>query len=218
MSGIFIRLLLLVAIVAFAGFSAEAHDAAPRTCVFIGDAITVGVRNKPVAVTANQRFSYLVAKQTKCREVNIGAGPDTTDAMLARFDNDVPQHKPSIIYIMTQNDFWPLSQVPLQRSETNLRALIEKGKALGAEVQLITPPPLTEANCRRPVPRDSCKKLVKQISLEPVYLGMQRRVANETGVRLIDANKAMGRRAVKLLGDPWNPNPAGHKFIAELID
>lgn len=190
---------------------------APRVCAFLGDSITAGVRKSPT-VTEKQRFTYLVAKRKKCKEVNAGVGSDTTTLMLERFDRDVAQHKPNLIYVMSENDYWPLSKISLEESEKNIREIIGKAKAIGAEVQIVTPPPVGvwDQVCGAPIPRDSCKKLEAQRELEPSYIEMQRRVAKETGVQLIDVYKA--KWTGKHFQDPWHPNVTGQKLIADMLD
>jgi lysophospholipase L1-like esterase len=130
--------------------------------------------------------------------------------MLQRFDRDVAEHRPTLIVIMTQNDYWPGSKIELARSEANIRQMIERGLALGAEVRLATPPPVTPEV-------GSFAGAAEQRALEPDYIDMQRRLVLEYRLKPADVHRVFNGRARQLLGDPWHPNADGQAVIADTI-
>ena len=123
-----------------AASASQPAGAAPRSAdvprvVFLGDSLTAGL-----GVDAEQAFPALVGKALEGEKipvhvVNAGVSGDTTAGGLRRLDWLLRQ-KPDVIVVgLGGND--GLRGVELNASEENLRAIIRKSRAGGAEVLLL---------------------------------------------------------------------------------
>lgn len=70
--------------------------------------------------------------------INLGIGGNTSFDLLSRFDDDVPQHNPDFVWIMTgTNDYW--NYISAAQYKQNIQSLISKVEALGAKPVIVTP-------------------------------------------------------------------------------
>ncbi len=68
--------------------------------------------------------------------INMGIGGNTTQDLVDRFDSDVTPNNPDTVWILAgTNDYW--QGVPAAQYKNNMRTLINKSKAIGAEVIII---------------------------------------------------------------------------------
>ncbi len=68
--------------------------------------------------------------------INQGIGGNTTQDLVDRFDNDVTPNSPDTVWILAgTNDYW--QGVTAAQYKSNLQTLIDKSKAIGAEVIII---------------------------------------------------------------------------------
>ena len=141
--------------------------------------------------------------------INAGISGHTTVNALARIDRDVLAHKPDLVTVMFGlND---MTRVSLDDYKTNLKTIVEKCRAVGAEVVLATPNNVINTSSR------PTNKLV-------TYCDVVRKVGRELGIPICDTYQQLdGTRAEDsfdwrlLMSDPIHPNMAGHKSIAERL-
>ena len=141
--------------------------------------------------------------------MNAGISGHTTINALARIDKDVIARKPDLVTVMFGlND---MTRVPLEEYRANLKTIVEKCRAVGAEVMLCTPNNVTDTSGR---PTETLLK----------YAAVVREVATEMKAPLADCYNAF--EAVRaespfewamLMSDEIHPNMDGHKQIAETI-
>lgn len=141
--------------------------------------------------------------------INAGISGHTTVNALSRIDRDVLAHKPDLVTVMFGlND---MTRVSLKDYRANLKTIVEKCRAVGAEVVLATPNNVINTSSR---PTD---KLIK-------YCDIVREVGRELGISICDTYQQLnGVRAEDpfgwrlLMSDSIHPNMAGHKSIAERL-
>jgi len=141
--------------------------------------------------------------------MNAGISGHTTVNALARIDKDVIARKPDLVTVMFGlND---MTRVPLDDYRANLKTIVEKCRAVGAEVMLCTPNNVTDTPSR---PTETLL----------TYVAVVREVAAEMKAPLADCYGAF--EAVRaessfewamLMSDEIHPNMDGHKQIAETI-
>jgi len=179
--------------------------------VFIGDSVTLGARTTPATVLLTQTFSYLIS-QSRGTEINKGVANDNSTGMLARFEADVVAYNPSWIGIMCGTNDCVTGQsysVNIATYESNVRAMIERGLAIGSSIVLFTPP----------ASNDSAVK--SRIS---DYLQVLRKMPVYYNIKLIDVHQIFSEISHNTGGlstylmDNWHPTVAGHALIAGLID
>ena len=120
------------------GLIALAASARADTCVFLGNSITQGVRTEAKTVTAEERFSFLIAGNRGCREINVGVPSDTAAGMIKRFERDVAANSPSLGD--NENDYWPDHNITVEMSEKNLRSIIDRARRLNRDCSDDTTP------------------------------------------------------------------------------
>ena len=150
-----------------------------------------------------------IAPEADIQMVNAGISGNTTVNGLGRIEKDVLAHRPDVVTVMFGlND---MTRVPLAQYRANLREIVTKCRAIGAEVVLATPNNVIDTSSR---PTD---KLVK-------YCDVVREVGRELDVRVCDTYRelmafrhhdAFGWRL--LMSDEIHPNMDGHKRIAEQL-
>jgi acyl-CoA thioesterase I len=120
-----------------AGAEAVTATATPTSApvvVFLGDSLTAGY-----GLSEPDAFPALIAEQLEragrsARVVNAGVSGDTTAGGLSRLDW-LLQQKPAVVLVaLGAND--GLRGVPVAETERNLRRIVERVKAAGAEVVL----------------------------------------------------------------------------------
>jgi acyl-CoA thioesterase I len=109
--------------------------AAEPLVVFLGDSLTAGM-----GLAENQAYPALLEKKlekegTPVRILNAGVSGDTTAGGLARLDWLLGQ-KPDVVVVgLGAND--GLRALPVEQTEKNLREIVRRSKAAGAEVLLL---------------------------------------------------------------------------------
>ena len=141
--------------------------------------------------------------------INAGISGHTTVNALSRIDRDVLRHKPDLVTVMFGlND---MTRVSLDDYRKNLKTIVEKCRAIGAEVVLATP------NNVVTTPSRPTKKLI-------TYCDVVREVGRELGVPVCDSYRQLD--AVRthdefdwrlLMSDAIHPNMDGHKHLAEQL-
>lgn len=149
------------------------------------------------------------APQAKVEMINAGISGHTTENALARIDRDVIAHKPDLVTVMFGlND---MTRVPLEAYRENLKAIVQRCRAVGSEVILATPNNVI-TSAGRPT-----EKLIQ-------YGDAIRQVGIELNVTVCDAYRELD--AVRqhsetewrlLMSDAIHPNMAGHKRIATCL-
>ncbi len=147
-----------------------------------------------------------VSPDSEVEMINAGLSGHTTVNALARIERDVLRHKPDLVTVMYGlND---MTRVPLAQYRSNLKEIVQKCRAIGAEVVLATPNNVTNTDSR------PTQKLIQ-------YCDAVREVAAEMNVTLCDSYCELD--AVRthsdfdwqmLMSDPIHPNMDGHRQIA----
>ncbi len=150
-----------------------------------------------------------VSPDSKVEMINAGLSGHTTVNALARIDHDVLRHKPDLVTVMYGlND---MTRVPLEDYRANLKEIVQKCRAIGAEVVLATPNNVTTTSAR------PTQKLIQ-------YCDAVREVAAEMNVTLCDTYRELD--AVRghadfdwqmLMSDPIHPNMDGHRRLATTL-
>jgi lysophospholipase L1-like esterase len=150
-----------------------------------------------------------VSGMANVKMVNAGISGHTTVNGLARIDLDVLAHKPDLVTVMFGlND---MTRVSLDDYRANLKTIVEKCRAIGAEVVLATPNNVITTGGR------PTEKLI-------TYCDVVREVGRELNVPVCDsyrqldafrANDEFGWRL--LMSDAIHPNMDGHKQMAEQL-
>lgn len=141
--------------------------------------------------------------------INAGVSGNTTVNALERIERDVLAHKPDVVTVMFGlND---MTRVPIEEYRANLKSIIERCRAAGAEVVLCTPNNVEDTEGR------PAAKLLE-------YCGVVREVAEDQKVPLADCCQAFeairqkdGRAWALLMSDEIHPNMDGHELIAHTI-
>ncbi len=179
---------------------ADAPRADETLIVFLGDSLTAGYQLDeseafPAHVEASLRDAGLAA-----RVVNAGVSGDTTTGGLARLDWLLRQ-QPDVLFVgLGGND--GLRGTPLETSEANLRAIVERAQAAGVRVllagMLIPPnygPDYTEA-----------------------FAAIYPRLAADLGVPLIPfLLEGVAARPELNLPDGIHPNAEGQRIVAGTV-
>ncbi len=142
--------------------------------------------------------------------INAGVSGGKTSSALDRIDRDVLAHRPDLVVVMFgMND---VAAHPPDVYEANLRAIIEKVRAIGSEVILCTPNAINQGDERRPL-----AKLGE-------YAGIVLRLGEELGIPVVDFHARFGaiqteapRRWITIMSDAIHPNMRGHELFAERI-
>ena len=140
---------------------------------------------------------------------NAGISGDTSKGGLARLERDVLAHKPHLVTVMFgMND---LVRVPVADFVANMKQIIQRCRAAGAEVVLCTQNSIVNSP-QRPV-----AKLAE-------YSQAIRDLAKIESLSLADCHAAFETVRAKdelewnlLLSDAIHPNMSGHKLFAESI-
>lgn len=138
--------------------------------------------------------------------INAGVSGHTTANGLSRIEKDVLAHKPDLVTVMFGlND---MVRVPLEQYRANLKEIVARCRAAGAEVILATPNAVIDTPAR---------PIAKLVS----YCDVVRAVARELRVPLCDCyqrHAALREHAPFVwrltMSDPIHPNMAGHKRLA----
>lgn len=191
--------------------------------VCIGDSITRGVRP---SVTVEQTFCSRVEAMLRAQGldvdvINAGVGSDRTDGGLLRFDRDVLSHKPQLVTIMfgANDQCWDAGKTgPRISGESyakNLRKMVGRIRAAGAEPIIMTTPPLGSA-WKGPNPIYAEKGNNFELA---AFMDAARRVATDMKAPLVDHfadwQKSSDADFESWLTDGCHPNAVGHEILAK---
>lgn len=197
---------------ALPNLSKKLHKGEPVTFACLGDSVT-GVYYHTGGRRAYTDMLKLALEQAlpgvEFTAINAGVSGNTTVNALERLDQDVLSHKPDLVTIMFGlND---MTRVPIGDYRANLKALIERCRAAGAEVVLCTPNSVTDT------PDRPTSKLLE-------YAAVVREVAASEKVTLADCYSAFEDIRAKsprewafLMSDEIHPNMDGHRELARTI-
>lgn len=223
--------LLSVSLLATGIATAQTKPVEPPTIriVCIGDSITKGARpamGSAKTVTVDETFcsriqAMLREKGLSVEVINAGVGSDRTDGGLLRLDRDALTHKPKFVTIMfgANDQCWDAGKtgprITLEAYERNLREMVDRIRAAGAEPIIMTEPPLGSA-WKGPNPIYAEKGNNFELA---AFMDAARRVAADEKTPLVD-HFAQWRKASDVGVDSWltdgcHPNAAGHEILAE---
>ncbi len=114
--------LLVFALVEFYGCARKIPnlDSPGTTIVAFGDSITAGYGASGASATYPERLAARIGRPV----INAGVNGDTTADGLARIDSVLAQNPWLVIVELGGNDI--LGQVPIERTEANLQAIVER--------------------------------------------------------------------------------------------
>jgi acyl-CoA thioesterase-1 len=165
------------------------HRATGTQIIAFGDSITAGA-----GVRIEEAYPSVLSQILDLPILNRGRGGDTTATALNRLQQDVIQADPWLVIVgLGGNDY--LLQVPLAKTEQNLRQIVTRLQQAGAIV------------------------VVLEMSVEPFngdYEKLYQRVANDTQAYLIP-QVLEGLNDPLYLYDEIHPNQAGHRVMAKRI-
>jgi acyl-CoA thioesterase-1 len=112
----------------------SAARASGPTVVFLGDSLTAGFKLEAEEAYPARVEKLLAERGLPVRAVNAGISGDTSAGGLERLDWLLAQH-PAILFVcLGAND--GLRGLPLESTEANLRAIVERARGAGATVVL----------------------------------------------------------------------------------
>ena len=184
----------------------------PVRIVCIGDSIT-GVYYHSGSVRAYPEMLQIALQKLHPKANisvrNAGISGDTSKGGLARLEHDVLVHKPHLVTVMFgMND---LVRVPVADFIANMKQILERCRAAGAEVVLCTQNGIVDSP-QRPVTKlaeysQAIRELAKAESLGLADC--------HTAFEAVQARDPLGWNL--LLSDAIHPNMDGHKLFAETI-
>jgi lysophospholipase L1-like esterase len=184
-----------------------------ETIAFLGDSITQqgGSPGGYVSLV----MEALKANGVKAKAINAGISGHKSNQMLARLDKDVIEKKPQWMTLSCGvNDVWHGERgVPLEQYKQNITQIVDKAKAAGIKVVILTATMIKEDPAE-----DNNKKLA-------AYNDFLRTLAKEKGCPLADLNammqasldqsvKAGKQRGLILTADGVHMNFAGNEMMA----
>lgn len=141
--------------------------------------------------------------------VNAGQSGDSTPGALARLDAQVLSHKPDLVVVMFgMND---CARLALDEYRANLRQIVSRLRAGGAETILCTPNAIADATSRSPEKLAAFAQTVREVAAE-LHVPLVDFYAAFSAIRAQDE-----RAAVRLMSDSIHPNMNGHQLFAELL-
>lgn len=198
---------LLLALGGCGGGADDPEQDGPVDTVFVGDSVTAGVSSETLG--PDEDFSwvtYAVADDRSPwrRRATSALFGRTLGEMQAAFATEVLALDPEGVVIMGgTND--ALRRLPVEPSLESLRSMVEAARGAGAEVWVVSPPPL-DASYQRPV---------------APYVEAERALAEELDVPFVDVatelTGADGRWLPGLSADGVHPTEEGAQRIADLV-
>jgi len=202
----------------------------PIRIVALGDSITYAVGH--AGVKEEETYRHLL--QTELSEatgmavkvINAGLNSDTTEGALARLERDVLRHKPDYVTTMFGvNDAGyyrpngPVADTPRTAKEDfkeNLRLIVERVFAIGAQPVLVTPVPMSKYYWLAELPayrEHGLNYLVDE------YADIIRDLAEKLNAPLIDAHRAFSDdpKTQEFIPDGIHPDKDGQRRIADLF-
>ncbi len=215
---------MLAAVVWTTVASLGAEPDTPERIVALGDSITKGVRT---GVAADEIFSHLVERRVqeshpKATVINEGIGGEHTDQALARLDNLLAKHRPTMMLVMYgTNDAYvdhgrTEPRLTREAYAANLEAIIATLRAAK-----VTPILMTEPAWAQGAAPDGSGEHPDQRLGE--YMEACRDVATRLDVPVVDHHAAWrtaaaaGQDLGEWTTDQCHPNPAGHTVMADTI-
>ena len=199
--------------------------------VAFGDSVTEGVGQSGVTEETSYpevlRRRLTAALGEEVEVVNAGLGGDVTSLGLERMDRDVLCHEPDCVVVMFGvNDagffrppegFADTPRVDIRTYEENLREMVRRIRAAGAEPMLLAPAPMGARYgyaWLEPYRKHGLNYLVAR------YAHVVRAVASEMGVLLVDVYAGFEENPKKedFLPDGLHPGVEGQAFIVELVE
>jgi acyl-CoA thioesterase-1 len=174
----------------------------PKVILFFGNSLTAGYGLSP-----GQAFPALVEKKclengTPCKAINAGLSGETSAGGLSRIDWILRQPVDVFVLELGAND--GLRGLPLEQTQENLQAIIDKVKARYPNVKIVIAGMMVPPN------------------IGPDYTSRFRKIfpelAKKNNAVLIPflLQDVAGHEKLNL-GDGIHPNPTGHKIIAENV-
>jgi lysophospholipase L1-like esterase len=206
------------------------------TIVAFGDSTTApreGLERPYAQVLADE----LPRRGVPVTVINAGVPGNNTSQALARLDADVLARTPDLVIVQfgindSMIDVWKdppavASRVSKPEFEQNLHEIVQKIRAQGGDVLLMTPNPLRWHPVLRGLYGKPPYRLDDPGGLTFIlsdYAQIVRDVAGAERVPLVDVYAAFaaygrepGRTTDELLLDGVHPNDAGHKLVADLL-
>lgn len=201
----------------------------PRRIVAFGDSITAGVRP---GVTEYQTFRFLLQDRLRhlgipAQVLNAGLGSDTTVGALGRLERDVLAARPDLVIVMfgmndaAMVDGGPVARtaprVPLADYSANLRTLVTRIRASGAQVLLCAPTPMTRKYLYQDVGAYA-QNADMNYQLRQ-YAAAAKALGTELGLWVLDGFALFSESAdaMALIEDGCHPYVQGHARLAEAL-
>lgn len=177
-------------------------SADPKVILFFGDSLTAGY-----GLTPEQAFPALVEKMciengTPCKAVNAGLSGETSAGGLSRIDWILRQPIDVLVLELGAND--GLRGLPLDQTEKNLQAIIDKVRAKYPKVRIVIAGMMVPPNMG-PEYTASFQKIFPELAKKNNALLIPFLLKDVAGLEKLN------------LGDGIHPNPEGHKIVAENV-
>lgn len=202
-----------------ASLGALGADAAPAAGVrSISDIKIVAYGD---SITAAGKWESFLRTATGANTVNMGVGGDSTHTALPRFKN-VLAAKPEIVFIAFGTNDAAIDMdkyTPLEKYRELLGKYIDECRAAGAQVIVMTPPPVDDVKYLTRHDEEPFKPYGGPNGLVAIYAAAAREVAAERKVLCCDINAAFSAKPnyASLLSDGVHPTDAGYKLYAETV-
>lgn len=174
----------------------------PKTILFYGDSLTAGY-----GLSTEEAFPAIVGRKLNekgknTKIINAGLSGETTAGGLTRIDWVLKQPVDIFVLELGPND--GLRGLPLEQTEKNLQAIIDKVKAKNPNVKIVIAGMMVPPN----IGQDYTEKFKKIFP----------RVASKNKAVLIPflLQDVAGNEKLNL-PDRIHPNPEGHKIVAENV-
>jgi len=166
---------------------------AGQTVLAFGDSVTFGTGAGP-----GEDWPTLLGQQTGWRMVNAGIPGDTAAAGKDRLQALLDEHRPALVIVeMGGNDF--LRRRPHPAVKEDLRQIVQRAKASGAQVVLVAVPELS---------------LFGVVAGKPGDAELYRELADEEKVALVGEVFSGILARPELCADKIHPNAAGYRQMA----
>jgi acyl-CoA thioesterase-1 len=190
----------------------------------LGDSITKGARPgvQPAQTFSARLQAGLRAAGVAAQVHSVGIGGERTDQALVRLERDLISQRPHLVTVMYgTNDSWVdegknESRLSELAYADNLRAIVQRLRAKGITVVLMTAPKFGEEQRKNGLGEDPNLRLAR-------YVEHGRAVARATGVPMIDhfggwdGAQRQGRVLQAWTTDGCHPNADGHADLAQRI-
>ena len=205
----------------------------PVTWLFCGDSITQGAKHTRGWRDYTQLFRERIGEMARNEDIviNTAVGGWSTQALEPRLDERILRYKPDAVFLMFGTNDAATGLSGIEAFETRYEEILKRirGSGIGLVIVQTTVPMMTVD------PHDTIniaewpdektregklKGLVeRRTSLEP-YVSCTRRVAEKTGIQLIDHCAVWARVGAargQLMDGGFHPNEYGHRLIAHTV-